>query len=141
MPQQFQPKYVFIAEGIGITPFRSMIRYLLDKKRQKQIVLFYRTTRPEGFIFRELLGEAERVLGFQSVYILSKNKKGWTGETGYIDEVMLKKYVNYPQTPVYYLSGPQQVVESYRTMLGGIGVPNEQMKTDLFTGYEEIDSK
>ena len=41
LPEDKNKKLVFIAGGIGVTPFRSMIKYLIDKNEKRDIIIFY----------------------------------------------------------------------------------------------------
>jgi predicted ferric reductase len=131
------PKYVFIAGGIGITPFRSMIKYMIDKDIHIPITVFYVAKDKDEFLFQDLFKKAHNQFGLQIIYILSHPPKDWDGEVGYINENIIKKYIDDSTKPTFYISGPQTMVENYRTMLGKMGINILRVKTDLFTGYTE----
>jgi ferredoxin-NADP reductase len=127
MSNDQQKKYVFIAKGIGITPFRSMIQYMIDANRTESITLFYIAKNQQEFIFKELLEHARQHLGLQIIYLNAEN-----GET--LSETVVNTNIANISEPIYYISGPQEMVETYRQMLHDLGA--EQIKTDLFTGYD-----
>jgi ferredoxin-NADP reductase len=61
--------------------------------------------------------------------------KDWTGKVGRIDETMIKDVVPDVAERIFYLSGPNEMVESYKSLLRKIGVPNNHIKTDFFPGF------
>ncbi len=138
LDKETDTKYVFVAGGIGITPFVSIIRYMLDKKLTFPIVLFYIARDPSEFAYKELLEKAEKN-GVKTVYVISENPPdGWKGEVGRLNEEMIKKYVPDPASQLFYISGPQPMVMAYEEMLQKLGV---KYKADFFPGYEETYSK
>jgi ferredoxin-NADP reductase/Na+-translocating ferredoxin:NAD+ oxidoreductase RnfD subunit len=133
-----QKKLVFIAGGIGVTPFRSMVKYLIDKREKRDIVLFYVAMSPDAFAYREIFDEASDVVGLKTVYILSGAKEippEWKGPTGFLDKEMIEKEVSEYTERIYYLSGPQAMVSAYKVMLEKAGVPSAQIRTDYFPGF------
>ncbi len=117
--------YIFIAGGIGITPFRSIIHDLLDKKKKVPITLFYQVNNKDEILFYEVFEQAEKELGLQIISIIGEKLS---------KEHIIKNAPNFKEK-IFYISGPQGMVEDYRTMIESMGVPFEQIKTDLFTGY------
>ena len=55
----------------------------------------------------------------------------WTGETGYVDENMMAKYVHDLTQPSYYLCGPAGMVTGMRSILNGAGVDDDAIRTCL----------
>jgi len=138
-PKEKDKNYVFIAGGIGITPFRSIIKYLLDTNKQVSITLFYSASSQGEFVFKELFREAEKKLAMKTVYIITKNApKGWQGETGYIDKQMINRHVQNAIDAFYYVSGPQPMVIAYENILNDMGIKKSQIKKDYFPGYTAI---
>ncbi|MBI2597030.1 hypothetical protein HYW41_02650 [Candidatus Daviesbacteria bacterium] len=137
-PQEVDKQYVFIAGGIGITPFRSIIKHLLDTNTSLSIVLFY-TASSKEFIFEDIFTQARQKTGLRIIYVISGDcPKSWQGETGYITCGMLRKYVKNFTQAIYYLSGPQPMVVAYANMLKENGIRKSQIKTDYFPGYTQI---
>jgi ferredoxin-NADP reductase len=118
--------YVFIAGGIGITPFRSMIQSLLDTNQQVPITLFYIVHDAGEVLFGDVFEKAQKHLETKVIYVVDKK----------LTEDVITKNVKAYKDPLYYISGPQEMVLAYAELLRSIGVPAEQIKTDLFTGYD-----
>lgn len=118
-------KYVFIAGGIGITPFRSMVVDLLHGKEKRDIVLFYKVHNDDEILFRDIFRRAEKI-GLQTVYVVNKR----------LQANEIKRQTSDWSSRVYYISGPQGFVAEERDMLEQMGIAQEHIKTDLFTGYE-----
>lgn len=133
---QFKPN-VFIAGGIGITPFRSIIKYMTDKHIAGEDTLFYIADKEEDFLFRDIFDNAASVTGLKTIYVLSQATPEWKGERGPINEAMLNKHITDVSTPNFYISGPQHMVFAYQELLQRMGVDTAQIKTDFFAGYEE----
>ena len=135
---QKKPKssYVLIAGGIGITPFRSMIRSLIDSNTSVPVTLFYVAHDASEFVFDDLFEEAKQKIGLQIVHVVSENPPpNWQGEVGRLNEDMIKKHVTDYQSRFFYLSGPQPMVAGYKDLLKKLGVKRGNIKTDYFPGY------
>ncbi|MGE5541085.1 MAG: ferredoxin--NADP reductase [Bacillota bacterium] len=130
---------VFLAGGIGITPFHSMISDATHRALPHTIFLFYSNRRPEDAAFLdELQGFAEKNPNFTLVATMTdmeKSNQTWEGERGYIDASMLSRHLSPDVNPVYYLAGPQTMVTAMRTMLNGMGVSNDDIRFEEFAGY------
>lgn len=129
---------VFIAGGIGITPFRSMIKYLVDTGEKRDIVLIYSNSAKEEIVFRDVFEEAERKIGLKTVYTLTDPKRlpeDWTGRTGYVDEKMLRQEVPDFQERAYFVSGSPGMVETVKEVLRASGVRRRNVHSDYFPGY------
>jgi ferredoxin-NADP reductase/Na+-translocating ferredoxin:NAD+ oxidoreductase RnfD subunit len=138
LPDDRSQKIVLIAGGIGITPFRSMIKYLLDRRERRPIVLFYANKTNSEIVYKDVLDEAQRELGIKVVYTVTEPKKvgpNWKGKIGRIDTNMIKREVPDYRNCVFYVSGPNAMVNSYREVLEKLGVKNDQIRTDFFPGF------
>lgn len=122
-----QKKYVFIAGGIGITPFRSIIKDLLDSNTKLDIVLIYRVRTESEILFKNLFDQAARQIRLQVQYVVSANDQ---------KEIEIADIVSDYQQRYFYVSGPQGFVEKHQQKLMQLSVPLEHIKTDLFTGYD-----
>lgn len=130
---------VFLAGGIGITPFRSIIKYLLDNNQNVPIILFYAASSEKEFAYKDLFTEAEKKLNIKIIYTITKiAPKDWKGETGHINGMMLKRYVKHEKQAIYYISGPEPMVMSYEKILSQMGIKKSHLKTDYFPGYKDI---
>ncbi|MGE5140208.1 MAG: hypothetical protein ACM3JD_12155, partial [Rudaea sp.] len=128
---------VFIAGGIGITPFRSMIQYLLDIQQPRPITVLYASATPEGFVYVDVLERARRELGIKTVYTVTDATRlpaSWRGRVGRITPQMLRSEVPDLYQCTFYISGPRTMVESFRRSLNSLHIRNSHIKTDFFSG-------
>jgi ferredoxin-NADP reductase len=136
LPRKPKQKLVFIAGGIGITPFRSMIKYVVDKNQQTDIVLFYLIADSSELSYRELWQDAKDH-GVQTVPILSAETipASWTGLTGRLTPEAIEKTVPDYRDRTFYISGPPPMVDAYKSNLQKMGVKRRRIITDAFSGY------
>lgn len=137
MPKDKSAKLVFMAGGIGITPFRSMVKYMLDKNERRDVVIFYSNRRAEEVVYRDVLDEASQKLGIRTIYTLTDAgvPEGWRGKTGYVDSKMIMEGVPDWRTRTFYISGSHSMVVAFEKTLLGMGVSARKIKTDFFPGF------
>jgi ferredoxin-NADP reductase len=130
---------VFIAGGIGITPFMSMLRHAANSALQQRLVLLYSNRRPEDSAF---LGELQRLEGenrnFRLVATMTRMQEStlpWMGETGVIDEALVKRICGELPNPIYYVAGPPAMVAGLRDTLERAGVDGDDIRSEEFYGY------
>ncbi len=130
---------VFLAGGIGITPFLSIVRQAMRENPQRVIHLFYSNRRPEDAAFLDqLAGLATEHPGFRSIATMTemgKSQREWTGETGFIDQAMLLWHLPDLLGPIYYIAGPPAMVAAMRQTLATAGVDEDDVRTEEFSGY------
>jgi ferredoxin-NADP reductase len=130
---------IFLAGGIGIAPFLSMLAYAAGEKLRHPIVLFYANRYLEDAAFMNPLWQLERANPrFRFVPILTrwdKNYRGWKGETGHLSTEMLVTQVGTLRGPIYYIAGPPTMVESTRRTLSEARVDEDDIRTEEFAGY------
>jgi ferredoxin-NADP reductase len=130
---------VFLAGGIGITPFLSIIRQATQDKAPHQLCLFYSNRRPEDAAFLDLLVEAAKQNpNFHLIATMTDmdtSHREWTGETGFINKNMLATHLPSLQGPIFYLAGPPAMVAAMRRMLTEAGVDEDDIRTEEFSGY------
>ena len=128
-----EEKFLFISGGIGVTPFRSQVKALLDSETKTDAVHFYCNKQAADIAYQDLFASAESV-GVRTVHVLSDPDEGWEGETGFIDSAMLKRQVPDYAERKAYISGPPGMVGAYRRLLKENGVPARNIITDYFPG-------
>jgi ferredoxin-NADP reductase len=130
---------VFLAGGIGITPFLSMLRQADRDRLPQKLYLFYSNRRPEDAAFLDTLQTLETTNpNFRLICTMtemSKSKKEWTGETALIDKEMLSRHLATLQGPIYYIAGPPPMVAGVRKMLVSAGVDEDDIRAEDFAGY------
>lgn len=138
LPKNPGQKLVFIAGGIGITPFRSMLKYLLDSKEKRDITLFYSNKIATEIAYKDIFDQAEAELGTKTIYTLtdsSQPPQGWLGKVGYVDAKMIAQEVPDYKNRLFYLSGPHSMVTAFEKTLTEMSVKRNQIKIDFFPGF------
>jgi ferredoxin-NADP reductase len=129
----------FIAGGIGITPFISMLRQAAEDRSPQRLFLAYSNRRPEDSAFLDELQELERrnkhFRLMATMTDMSKSARKWSGETGFVDAGMLKRLVGDLAAPIYYVVGPPAMVEAMQRTLVGAGIAEDMIRTEEFYGY------
>lgn len=137
LPRNPDRKLAFIAGGIGVTPFRSMVKYLTDRGENRDIVMLYANRRFDEILYRDVFDAAQRSLDFRPVCVLSdpsSSPRWWHGERGRIDAAMIERQIPDYQERLFYISGSPALVQSVLAALRDLGVKQSQVKTDYFTG-------
>jgi len=130
---------VFLAGGIGITPFRSMIRHATEVGTAHRIFLFYSIRRFEEAAFLKELREIQelnpRFKFIPTITHPNGMRHDWRGELGHITEPMLRSWIPDFEDPIFYTAGPPGMVAGMREMLGVAGVPDDNIRAEEFAGY------
>jgi ferredoxin-NADP reductase len=138
LPHDKKEKLVFVAGGIGVTPFRSQIQYLIDKNEKRDIVVFYSNRTVQDIAYADILQEAEEKLGIKTVYTLTDRASApadWSGYQGYIDASMVRTEVPDYRDRHFCISGPQALVHSFEDTLRRLGVHESRITKDFFPGF------
>jgi ferredoxin-NADP reductase len=135
LPEDTSKEYVFVAGGIGITVFHSMLRYIRDTGEPYRVTLVYSNRDRESTPFLDELLELERTLpGFRLVLTMTEDD-GWEGESRRISAEMLHDHLDELPSRTYLVAGPPPLVEAVVEELQSAGVPEEQILPDRFSGY------
>ena len=131
-------KLAFLSGGIGITPLRSMLRYITDKRLDFDVVLLYGNNNWEDIAFRDELGSLAANPRLRVEHILAGPvlPPDWKGKTGFINKDVVAELVPDYTERLFYLSGPPRMVIALEGQLTALDIPREQMKQDSFTGYD-----
>jgi ferredoxin-NADP reductase len=123
---------VFIAGGIGITPFLSILKEAEKNESTRQFYLFYFNKEKSGATFFDELNTLK--LPNYKFFPIMTEDAAWPGECGYLTESLLKKHL--PElTADYYVVGPPRMVKESVALLKKLSIPSEQIKSEEFTGY------
>jgi len=120
-----EKEYVFIAGGIGVTPFHSILKELEHQGAKVKATLLY-SNRDENVAYK---AELERLAS------VNKNLRIEYIIAGRIDEAKIRETVTDLQKPLFYVSGPEPMVNAFNDMLKKMGVPEGNIKGDWFPGY------
>lgn len=118
-------KYIFIAGGIGITPFISMIRHFSYLKAVVDAHLIYLCTKDGDIAYRDELDSAAVEIGIKVHYLVGVS----------IEENFLKDTIPDFISRIVYISGPNGMVDFYTKRLIDFGLRKSQIKRDFFNGY------
>jgi ferredoxin-NADP reductase len=125
---------VFLIGGIGITPVRCMVEYIVTEKLPYQAYLFYSNPNAGSMAFYdEFRGWEEEYAGFKFIPTIDdKNDKSWKYDFGYINRELLLKNIPDVMKPIYYIVGPTAMVESMEKLLLGLNVNSNNIKLEKF---------
>ena len=128
---------VMIGGGIGITPFRDMIKYATDKKLPMKIILLYSNRTPQDIVYKNEWPVFEKQnTNLKVVQTVTEYQgKDWKGRTGRIDENMIREYCKDLQNGLFYICGPPAMVNALFELLLKMGVPGPNIKVERFVGY------
>lgn len=136
LPKDAEKKLVFIAGGIGVTPFRSMVQHLIDTKDSRPVTLLYSNKTASEIAYKNVFDAAERTVGMKTVYALTNEKNPIPGTyAGMIDAALITREVPDYKERLFYISGPHGMVEAFKNTLRGMGVSRFHIKTDYFPGF------
>lgn len=124
-PTGGKPSYVFLAPGIGITPFRSIIKYISQKNLNISITLLASFSKKEDILFfSELMEISKFNSNIKVIYSLRR-----------IDSSLIKKYIKNINKHLYYIAGPAYAISDLEEVVSDIKVPNEKIFLEDFEGY------
>jgi len=130
---------VFLTGGIGITPVRSIVLQATHDKLAHPLFAFYSNRTPNDAAFLDELTAAQRsnpnFTLIATMTEVERSSKPWNGETGYIDEAMLKKHLPDLSHAIYYLTGPPTMVAAMQKLLKDAGVKETDIRAEEFSGY------
>lgn len=128
---------VFIAGGIGVTPYHSLIRYIDFNDFSTKVTLLASFDLKKNAVFYNEFKEVERKnSAIKIIYSLTKENKSIPGfESGRIDENMIKKYVHNISFQKYFITGPQAMVENLYSMIKNLNISDEKIFKEDFPGY------
>lgn len=136
LPAETDRPYVFIAGGIGITVFRSMLRYISEERLPHRVTLVYSNRDRDSAAFLDELRELERANANFRLVLTMTEDRGWSGETRRIDGDVLRDHVGRDLASYTYLvAGPPPMTAAIVETLEQAGVPRDQIRAERFTGY------
>jgi ferredoxin-NADP reductase/nitrite reductase/ring-hydroxylating ferredoxin subunit len=143
---------VFLSGGIGVTPFRSMLKYATDKQLPIKIIMFDSNRNRSNILFKKKFDEWANInRNLKIIYTISEEedrqheqsslsaaKNDWKGEYGRIDKAMILKYLDTTElnNSMFYICGPPTMLKAMQTLLQEeLEIPKERIKVEEFTGY------
>jgi glycine betaine catabolism B len=136
LPKARDEKLAFIAGGIGVTPFRSMIQQMVDNKDKRSAVLLYGNNRANEIAYADVFDKAERELGLRTVYAVAEDTgRDSNMHHGFIDADLIRREMPDYQDRTFYISGPRAMVLRFQKTLAELGISKTRIKTDFFPGF------
>ena len=138
LPKDVSQKIAFIAGGIGVTPFRGMLKYLIDKEDSRSVVMLYSARNVHELAYSNLLEEARKKIDAKIFYYLTEpnaKKYGLFSRTELITKRAIQQDIPDYMERVFYLSGTHPMVTEMEKVLKELGVHTRNIKLDFFPGY------
>jgi predicted ferric reductase len=126
---------VFIAGGIGVTPFMSMLRHMRDTGSNTEVLLIYVNRTEEDIAFRKELDDISSKPSPQLsiIHVLSRAGDNWEGERGHVNRALIeKKIIGDLRTKTFYLCGPPSMMTATMAMLLELGIPSSRIRSERF---------
>jgi NAD(P)H-flavin reductase len=113
---------------------RSIVHTMIQREDFRPVVLFFAANQEEDLTFREELEKlAEMYDNLKVVFVLSKPAPGWKGETGYVTAEVLSRHLpNQWKRFMYFICGPEPMMDALEKELLQMGVPGDQIQTERF---------
>lgn len=136
LPRDTDRPYVFIAGGIGITVFRCMLRYIAEEGLAHRVTLVFSNRDRESAAFLEELEELGRANPNFRLVLTMTDDPAWDGETRRIDADVLRDHLEEDlESYTYLVAGPPPMVEAMVETLREVGISEEQIRPERFSGY------
>jgi len=135
---------ILLSGGIGVTPFRSMIKYATDKNLPMRIIMFDSNKNRQNILFKKDFDICTNTnKNLRIIYTISEEQNKnegnqWKGEKGRIDMNMLKRYLDAEdiEKSIFYICGPPAMLNAMRNILElNLQIPADRIKVEEFTGY------
>ena len=145
---------IFLSGGIGVTPFRSMIKYATDMQLPLKIIMFDSNRNKENILFKKEFDDWSYINNnLKIIYTISEKNpqqgkltsplsltetSDWKGEYGRIDKAMILKYVDDKtlKDSLFYICGPPPMIKAMESLIQKeLEIPKERIKVEEFTGY------
>jgi predicted ferric reductase len=124
--------FVFVAGGIGVAPFLSMLRTLADRGDRRPHLLVFGTSEWERTPFREALTELQQRLDLRVVHVLERPPAGWSGERGLVTEGLLDRWLPRSGRHGHFVCGPGPMMDQVERSLARLGVPLADLHAERF---------
>lgn len=142
-------RVVFLSGGIGVTPFRSMVKYATDNRMPIRIMMFDSNRNEENILYRTDFDQCVKANNnLKIIYTITGESQGksssiivgsdWKGEIGFINKEMLTRYMTNDELTdsIFYICGPPSMLKAMQKLLqDDLRIPDQRIKIEEFTGY------
>ncbi len=134
LPKLAQTPLVFVAGGIGLTPFHSMFEWLADTGERRDINFLYAVRSEDDIVFQDTFERAD----IHATIVIGEPSPDWGGLSGRLTADTIQNYGNISDDALVYISGPEGMIETLKNDLIKAGVKKQQVVTDDFPGYTSL---
>lgn len=134
LPKLIQTPLVFVAGGIGITPFLSILRYLAQTGEQRNVSLLYGVNNEDDIIGTDTFRAAD----LHATIVVNEPSVTWGGERGRLSGERILQLSSITDDSLVYLSGPESMVTDIKEELLSKNIQQHQLVTDAFLGYKSV---
>ena len=131
LPQLIQTPLIFVAGGIGITPFHSILSWLAETEETRPIKFLYAVSNEDEIIFQKTIEDA----GIRPTIVVSEPSEFWGGERGQINSELILGLEKPDQNTLIYISGPEPMVDALSSSLKIAGLQQSRLIVDSFPNY------
>ena len=136
LPRGPDEKLAFIAGGIGVTPFRSMVQHMVDTGDARSVVMFYGNNRADEIAYADVFARAGQAMDLRTVYAVAEaSEEDPHFHRGFIDAEMIEHEMPDYKERLFYISGPRSMVLKFTQALDDLGIHRSRIKTDFFPGF------
>jgi ferredoxin-NADP reductase len=134
LPKLIQTPLIFVAGGIGVTPFHSMFQWLSDTTEERPVKFLYGVRSEDEIIFQDTF----RAANVEPNVVVSEPSDSWGGERGRVTAELILGLEKPSEDTLVYVSGPEPMVQTLATDLHKSGLSKNQIVTDEFPNYDAI---
>jgi ferredoxin-NADP reductase len=135
------PKIAFLTGGIGVTPVRSMLRYLTDTEGAgrvagQRLTVFYGSMTEDGIVYKDEFDQFERAVSkLRVIHVITNPTPNWKGYGGFITAGIIRTELAEPKDWAYYVVGPPPMINAMDKVLEQLEIPQDQIVVESFSGY------
>jgi ferredoxin-NADP reductase len=134
LPEETSKPIILLAGGLGVTPFRSMVKHAADVSTGHSVTLFYSSRVPEEAVFLdELKALADAHANINLVATMTRPEQSstsWTGLTGRLNAAMIRNGCKQWANALYYMAGPPAMVDTMQQILDEMAIPQDRVRTE-----------
>jgi ferredoxin-NADP reductase len=134
LPKLIQTPLIFVAGGIGITPYNSILSWLAESGENRPIRLIYGVRSEEEIIFQETFDKANQ----HATIVVENPSSAWGGERGRLSAEIILGLTKPSEESLIFVSGPEPMVETLEKDLKSSGINKNQLVLDFFPNYTDI---
>jgi ferredoxin-NADP reductase len=134
LPKLIQTPLVFVAGGIGITPFHSMLEWLYETMEKRPIKFLYGVRSEDEIVFQDTFDRVR----VEPTIVVSQPTDAWGGERGQLSAELILGLEKPSEDTLVYVSGPELMVQALSRNLHKAGLAKNQIVTDEFPNYDAI---